>query len=131
MSKSTSPPLRMGMSSGGGMTGEEARDKRSAVRRLLGYLAPYRPQLLVVAAFVVVTTALNLTGPILLGRAIDDYVIPGDLSGLSRLALIMLAVYGVAGITHIVQGVLMTIIGQRLVADVSAASSSTTCRGCR
>ena len=118
MSKSTAPPLRIGLTGAGGMTGEEAQDKRSTVGRLLGYLSPYRPQLLVVAAFVIVTTLLNLAGPILLGRAIDEYVIPGNLSGLTQLALIMLAVYVVAGVTQIVQGVLMTTIGQRLVADV-------------
>ncbi len=112
------PPPRIGMTGAAGMTGEEAQDKRSTVGRLLGYLAPYRPQLLVVSAFVIVSTLLNLAGPILLGRAIDNYVIPGDLPGLVQLAMVMLVVYLVAGITQVVQGVLMTVIGQRLVADV-------------
>ncbi|MEZ4679430.1 MAG: hypothetical protein R2932_34935 [Caldilineaceae bacterium] len=39
----------------------------------------------------ILSTAGALAGPILLGRAIDNYVIPGDLTGLTRLALTMLA----------------------------------------
>lgn len=48
----------------------------ATVRCLLTYLRPYRPRLLVVSALVILTTAGNLAAPILLGRAIDNYIIP-------------------------------------------------------
>ena len=121
MTRPTSTPSGPRLGMGGGPsehTGEEAKDTRSTVTRLLEYLVPYRPQLMVVTAFVVITTLLNLLGPILIGGAIDDYVIPGDVDGLAGHILLMLGVYLGAGVTAIIQGVLMVAIGQRLVADV-------------
>lgn len=112
--------MRFGHGGGGPLTGEAADDTGTTMRRLLTYLSPYRAQLLVVALLVLVTTAGNLAGPILLGRAIDNYVIPGDLSGLTQLVLILLAIYLVIGLCAVVQGRIMVDVGQGLVADVRA-----------
>jgi len=109
---------RLGIGGARGQTGEEARDSGSVVKRLLRYLTPYRPKLVVVAVFVVLSTLLTLLGPVLFGRAIDSHIIPGDLTGLKKLLLSMLAVYVGAGIIGIIQSVLMVGIGQQLVKDV-------------
>ena len=71
--------VRFGVGGGGNLTGDSATNTRSTVRRLLTYLRPYRGRLLVVAGLVILSTAGNLAGPILLGRAIDNYVIPKDM----------------------------------------------------
>lgn len=109
--------IRIGLS-GGGLTGESVGNAQSTILRLLKYLTPYRSQLVVVAVLVIFTTAFNLMGPILLGQAIDDYVIPRDVPGLARLSSLMLAVYIGAGLCAIAQGLLMVNIGQGLVADL-------------
>ena len=95
MSGAKNPPPRVRLGYGGGvnLTGESARDSRQTIGRLAGYARPYRARLLVVALLVLVSTAAGLTGPILLGRAIDNYVIPKDLPGLGRLAAIMVVIY--------------------------------------
>ncbi len=111
------PMIRIGLSSGG-LTGESVGNAQSTILRLLQYLTPYRSQLVVVTVLVIFTTAFNLMGPILLGQAIDDYVIPRDVSGLTRLSGLMLAVYIGAGLCAIAQGLLMVSIGQGLVADL-------------
>jgi ATP-binding cassette subfamily B protein len=59
-----------------------------------------------------------LAGPILLGRAIDQYVIPRNLPGLGQLVLIMLTLYLLGGLASVLHGVLMVYIGQRLIAVV-------------
>ncbi|MGB5058333.1 MAG: ABC transporter ATP-binding protein, partial [Candidatus Promineifilaceae bacterium] len=122
MTKQDSNPPRVRLGYGGGMrlTGESARNTRQTVQRLLWYARPYTPQLLIVALFVIVSTASGLIGPILFGRAIDQFVMPKDLVGLGRLALIMLGVYMLGGLASIVQGILMVGVGQRLIADVRA-----------
>ena len=114
--------MRMRPSGGSirGMTGESASNTRLAIRRLFAYLRPYRLKLLGVALLVVVSTAAALAGPILIGISIDQYIIPGDVAGLLRLVLVMLAVYVVGGITMILQGVAMVGIGQQLMADIRA-----------
>ena len=114
----TNQPMRIGMMSGGRPTGESARNARSALRRLASYLRPYYGRLAVVTVLVVVTTLLRLYGPILLGRAIDENVIPGDLAGLWDISMQMLIVYVAAGVFAIIQGVIMVGVGQGLVADV-------------
>ncbi len=119
--RTTQPPPRMGFGFGGRRsTGETARTPRTTMRRLFGYLKPYRWPLTAVATLVIVGTLANLAGPILLGRAIDNHITSGDFSGLLRITLLMLAVYLVAGVTAIGQGVIMINIGQRFVADIRA-----------
>lgn len=122
MTQQTTPPPRVRLGYGGGtrLTGESARNTRQTVIRLAQYARPYTSQLIVVALLVVVSTAAGLTGPILLGRAIDQFVIPKDLTGLGRLVLIMLGVYLLGGLASITHGIFMVNIGQRLIADVRA-----------
>ena len=116
------PPPRVRISPGGDgrLTGEEAQNTGTTVRRLFSYLGPYRWRLLVVAALVLVTTAAGLAGPILIGIAIDQYIIPGDIPGLARTVLLMLGIYLAGGTAQMVQGVLMVEIAQRLMADIRA-----------
>ncbi len=72
---------------------EKARDARQAILRLAAYLLPYRLKLILVLAFVLVYTVMGLLGPYLMGVAIDRFIGGGDVPGLVRIALWMLAVY--------------------------------------
>jgi len=112
--------VRFGHGGGGQLTGEAAADTGKTIRRLLTYLRPYRTRLLLVGALVLLSTAGNLAGPILLGRAIDNYVIPGNLSGLVQLSGLMLLIYLGIGVCAIAQGIMMVGIGQGLVSDIRA-----------
>ena len=111
-------PVRIGMGGGGPLTGESAADTRGTVRRLFDYLRPYTGRLVWVVLFVLVTTAGRLAGPILLGIAIDDYIVPGDAAGLGRIAILMLVAYTLAGAAAAVQGLIMVGVAQHLVADI-------------
>jgi ATP-binding cassette subfamily B protein len=91
---------------------------RVTITRLFLYARPYIPQLIGVAALVIVSTTASLVGPILLGSAIDQYIATADLPGLIRIALIMLSVFALGGLASIVHGVMMVGVGQRLIADV-------------
>jgi ATP-binding cassette subfamily B protein len=102
------------------LTGESARNTRSAVKRLLLYARPFSAQLIIVAALVIVSTFASLAGPILFGMAIDQFINTGDLPGLARIALIMLGVFLLGGLASIIHGIIMVGVGQRLIADVRA-----------
>ena len=119
-SSAPAPRVRLGHGGGGRPTGERAKDPRSAMSRLSGYLKPFRWQLGGVALLVVVSTLAGLAGPALLSVAIDNHVIPGDISGLKRVALLMLSAYLVGGAASIIHEVLMVGVGQRLMADMRA-----------
>jgi ATP-binding cassette subfamily B multidrug efflux pump len=115
--KETTGRVRLGYG-GGQHTGEEAGDIRGTVVRLFAYARPYTSQLIIVAFLVIVGTLAGLATPILFGRAIDDFIIPGDFPGLARIALILLATVLVSGLAAIIYGMIMVRIAQHVVADI-------------
>jgi ATP-binding cassette subfamily B multidrug efflux pump len=72
---------------------QHVKDVRGTARRLVRYLRAYPLALAMVIASVALSTAFNLAGPFLLGRAIDLYVIPGEIPGIVKIALVMAGVY--------------------------------------
>ncbi|MYH60576.1 MAG: ABC transporter ATP-binding protein, partial [Caldilineaceae bacterium SB0675_bin_29] len=113
-------PMRLGFGGGGMLTGEAAGNTRHTLMRMAAYLRPYRLQLLIVAFFVTISTVLRLFGPMLLGRAIDLYIVTGDIIGLRTLVMQIVAVYVGAAGTSAVQGLIMVVLGQRFVSDIRA-----------
>ena len=109
--------VRIGPSRGR-QTGETARDTRGAVNRLFTYAAPYKTQLIIVSFLVILSTFSSLTGPILLGKALDQYIGMRNISGLGGISLFMLSVYCVGGAATIAHGIIMVNIGQRVIADI-------------
>ena len=115
---SNKPRVRLGYGGGVSLTGESASNTRSTVKRLAGFLRPYRNPLILVAILALVGTAFQLAGPILLGRAIDDYIVPKDTDGLLQISLLTLAVFIGSGFIAVIQGLIMVTIGQRFVATL-------------
>jgi len=115
-----SPQVRVGFGGGHRLTGESARRPRATIRRLLNYARPYSRMLIAVAALVLISTFASLAGPILLGKAIDQFISAGNVPGLARLVLVMLVIFLLGGLASTVHGVLMVGVGQRLIADVRA-----------
>ena len=63
---------------------------RTLLRRLLGYLRPYKLPVLVSFLLIVIMAGLDLVGPYLTKVAIDRYIRQGDASGLDAIALLYL-----------------------------------------
>jgi len=97
-SRSPRPNLRRGHGPGNPGRIEKAKDSRQALIRLLPYLKPYSAALTLVLTFVLIYTLLGLVGPYLMGVAIDNYIIPGDIPGLARISLLMLGSFCLYGI---------------------------------
>ncbi len=101
-------------------SGETAQDRQKTLRRLSEYLRPYRTSLISVTVLVVIATFLGLAGPVLLGRAIDQYVVFDDVDGLIQMVVLMLIVYLAQGVFTMIHGILMIRVGQHFVADIRA-----------
>ena len=86
---------------------ERAKDAKGTVRRLLAYLKPYRWALGSVLVLVVISTLLQLAGPVLTGRAIDILFGDQDLTRLLQVMVTMLVVYALDFVAQTVQGVLV------------------------
>ncbi|MSP11862.1 MAG: ABC transporter ATP-binding protein [Chloroflexi bacterium] len=92
---------------------EKARDSRSTLRRLLPYLSPFKVSLLVVFLLVLLYTVLGLMGPYLMGIAIDGFISRSDASGLTRIALLMLAAYFLSNLFQALANWIMAGISQK------------------
>ncbi len=114
------PLLGRGGPPGPGSMGkvERAKDTRGTTLRLWGYLRRQKSALIATVLMVALTTGLNLLGPYLLGRAIDAYILPGDLPGLARICVLMLGVYALSSLLTWLQAYVMAGASQRTVRDI-------------
>ena len=91
---------------------------RQVVARLLVYLRPYRRQMLLAFAAMLVVTALTLLTPYLLKVAVDTHISSGDLPGLARISLFTAAaIVGLFGATA-AQQYLLSWVGQRVLMNL-------------
>ena len=97
---------------------ERARDIRGTTRRLLGYMRRYKGTLVGVVGLVVITTGLEVAGPYLMGRAIDEYIAYNDLPGLFQIALLLTGVYVAMALTSWLQTFIMARVSQSSVRDL-------------
>ncbi|HEY3248296.1 MAG TPA: ABC transporter ATP-binding protein [bacterium] len=88
------------------------------MRRLLTYLRPYRPAVVISIALLLVAAVADLAGPYFVKVAIDRYVSGGDMSGLARIsALFLLTLIAGAGIRY-AQNYITQIVGQKVMYDL-------------
>lgn len=97
---------------------ERAKNRRDTVLRLWGYLRRRRVALLATTLMVAATTGLSVLGTYLLGIAIDDYILPGDLPGLFRIGLLMLGLYGLMSLLTWLQNYIMARASQQTIRDI-------------
>ncbi|MFT5193682.1 MAG: ATP-binding cassette subfamily B multidrug efflux pump [Cellvibrionaceae bacterium] len=95
------------------MAGVSGRSSWESIKRLFNYMRDYQWQLLVVLLTVITYVICYVLGPYLLGRAIDDYILKGDLPGLTQIVAWMLAVYTGMWLSGIISGRVMAQVAQR------------------
>jgi ATP-binding cassette subfamily B protein len=88
------------------------------MRRLLGYLWPYRLQAALALASIVSASVLQLAQPYLMKVAIDRHIATGSLAGLDRVAAAFLAIIVASFALEYTQTVVLQTIGQRIMFDM-------------
>ena len=91
------------------------------MRRLLGYLRPYRGSVAVAVVVVILDALTQLAGPWLTMQAIDNGIRHKDLVYLDRVAMVYLAVLLVALGLGYLQTQIMQSVGQRIMMDLRMA----------
>ena len=114
------PPRRRGPGGPGGRFGpvEKPRNAWGALRRMGDYLKQQKLALGAIVILVGIGSLLGTAGPYLQGRAIDEFIGKGDVSGLLRIALIILAVNMTSAVTHYVISWLMAGVSQQTVRNL-------------
>jgi ATP-binding cassette, subfamily B, multidrug efflux pump len=88
------------------------------MRRLLGYLWPYKPQVAVALASIICASVLQLAQPYLMKVAIDRHIATGDLRGLDRIAFAFLAILLASFALEYIQTWTLQMTGQRIMFDI-------------
>ncbi len=88
------------------------------MRRLLGYLWPYRLHAALALASIVCASVLQLAQPYLMKLAIDRYIATADLAGLDRIALAFLAILLGSFALEYLQTWVLQMTGQRIMFDM-------------
>ena len=91
------------------------------VRRIAGFFRPYRLQVIVVMASIVVTSLLGVVNPILLKELIDVAIPQQDLVLLNVLVVAMIAIPIISGLIGVGQTYLNNRVGQNVMQDLRDA----------
>jgi ATP-binding cassette subfamily B protein len=102
----------------GGRRIEQAKDPRSALQRLLSYLKPFQLQLAIGIVLVIISTLFSLSGPYLIGLAIDQFIVMGDVQGLLETSLLLLGTYVAYAVTSMGSGWIMVTVAQRVLKNL-------------
>jgi len=97
---------------------EKAKDARGTVLRLWEYLRHQKAALTAAVLLVAASSGLGLLGPYLTGRAIDEFIRPGDLPGLARLCVLMIGAYLVTALSIWLQRYVMVGASQRAIQEI-------------
>ena len=90
------------------------------MRRLLGYMRPYRARIGLAFASILGLSILQLAPPYLTKVAIDTHIAAGDVDGLTPLALLLLGVLVLSYLLESVQTWALQVTGQRIIFDLRA-----------
>ena len=88
------------------------------MRRLLGYMRPYRAGIGLAFVAILGLSILQLAPPYLTKVAIDTHIAAGDVDGLTPLALLLLGVLAASWVLESVQTWALQVTGQRIILDL-------------
>ncbi|HUV07085.1 MAG TPA: ABC transporter ATP-binding protein [Spirochaetia bacterium] len=86
--------------------------------RLLAFLKPHRHRMLIALLLMLLSSGLTLLTPYLTKVAIDRYIVPADLAGLGRIALIIAGTLLAVAIATAVQQYILGWVGHRVLATL-------------
>lgn len=97
---------------------EKPKEGKKTFFRLMKYLSEDRFLLVFIGALIVISILANLSGSYLLRPIINDYILPGNVSGLTMMLLVLAAIYLIGVGAVYVEYRLLNKIGQRTVARI-------------
>ncbi len=108
-------PLPFGPRHNFGGEKQKVANKKGTIRRIASYMSEQKLALILVGVLVVFATGSGLLGPILMGRAIDQYIAKHDLPGLVGICSLMLASYVFAAALTWMQGYVMVGVATKTI----------------
>jgi subfamily B ATP-binding cassette protein MsbA len=90
------------------------------VRRLLGYLKPYRSLMILAMLTLAVGAALGLVFPWIMQNLVDSVFSQGNRLELNRITGLLIATFLIRSFFYYIQGYVLSYVGERVVVDLRA-----------
>lgn len=98
--------------------GPFVRPSVNEVRRLFGYLQPYRGYMLVAVLALLGGAALGLVFPWIMQNLVDAVLTRGEVAELNRITLILVVTFLIRSVFYYLQGWTLAYVGERIVVDL-------------
>ncbi|GGA74236.1 ABC transporter ATP-binding protein [Ornithinibacillus halotolerans] len=100
------------------VTKKRAKNTWGTIKRIWSYLAREKMRLWLVVLMVVISSAMSLLGPYMVGMAIDNFIVKKAVDGLGLLVIGLIAVYILNSLSVFLQSFFMVGIAQNTVYDL-------------
>ncbi len=97
------------------MTFAKPKNMKKTIKNLLRYLGKYKLMLIAVVVLLIASTACTVMGSYLLKPIINDYIIPGNFTGLVRVLVLMGVLYAAAAACSFGYSRIMVHVSQKAV----------------
>ncbi len=97
---------------------QRPRNLRSTIGKLMRYITRYRLAFIPVVLCLLLSAAGNVGGSYLIKPIINDYILPGDFSGLFKMLVLMAAVYVFSALASYIYARIMVHISQNTVTQL-------------
>ncbi|WAM33711.1 ABC transporter ATP-binding protein [Caldicellulosiruptor morganii] len=94
------------------------KDLRNTLRRLWKYFSSYKSMLAGVFFLIFISSIISVVSPLLIKKAIDDYIVPGKFAGLVYVIFAMVLLYVLNSVFAYLQGYGMMKISQQVVFNI-------------
>ncbi|MGB3262215.1 ABC transporter ATP-binding protein [Paenisporosarcina sp.] len=95
--------------------GERAGDWKGVLKRIWHLVDEQRALLITVLLLVVVSSTLALVGPYLLGKIIDEYIVPGQFAGMQNMMMWLIGIYFFLSLSLFFQNYWMIGVAQQTI----------------
>ena len=91
---------------------------KKTLGRLFKYIGKYKFMLAAVCVFIITSSFAMIAGSYFLKPIINDYIIPGDFSGLLKMLVILGGIYAAGALSSLAYGKIMIHISQNAIKDI-------------
>jgi ATP-binding cassette subfamily B protein len=95
--------------------GKESGSAKGAFKKMVPLLLLEKRGVITAFFATLTTSALNLTGPLVIGYTIDTYISRGNYDGVLQMGLLLLGIYAGAFVSNYIQMVIMGGVAQRVL----------------
>ena len=96
----------------------------NVIKRLLGYMKPYRGRMIIVAVCTLLTSGASVSSSLFLKKLIDDYILPlvaaanPDYSGLLRAIIFMAGLFLIGALSALFSQRIMAVVSQGMIKKI-------------